>query len=78
MTDFLTYLASQIVDKPESVVVAQKPGEMGITNLELSVDPSDMGRIIGKSGRIIRAVRDLVRILAVKRNVKVNVLLQEQ
>lgn len=78
MNDFLKYLTSQIVDKPESVIVTENPGEMGITNLELSVDPSDMGRIIGKSGRIIRAVRDLVRILAVKRNVKVNVLLQEQ
>lgn len=77
MKDLLEYLVSQIVDKPEAVTVTENNLGQGITNLELTVDPADMGKVIGKSGRIIRALRDLVRILAIKRGVKVNVVLQE-
>lgn len=78
MKDFLTYLVSQIVDKPDAVAVEEKVGDQGITNLIVSVDPEDMGKVIGKSGRIIKALRDLVRVLAIKKNLRVNVLLQEE
>ncbi len=78
MKDFLTYLVSQIVDKPDAVAVEEKAGDQGITNLVVSVDPEDMGKVIGKSGRIIKALRDLVRVLAIKKNLRVNVLLQEE
>lgn len=77
MKELLEFLVKQIVDQPEAVVVSERVDNTGITNLDLSVDPADMGRIIGKSGRIIKAIRDLVRILAVKRNLRVNVVLQE-
>lgn len=77
MKGFLEYLVKSIVDKPDVVVVNQTLAETGITNLELTVDPTDMGKVIGKSGRIIKAVRDLVRILAVKQNQRVNVILSE-
>lgn len=72
MIDFLETLLKNIVDKPETVIVRQT-GE----TLEVTVDPADMGKVIGKEGRIIRAIRDLVRILAVKQNQHVNVVLQE-
>lgn len=78
MKEFLTYLVSQIVDQSEAVSVKEEIGEQGITNLVITVDQSDMGRIIGKSGRIIKALRDLVRVLAVKHNLRVNVLLREE
>lgn len=78
MKDFLEYLVKQIVDQPDSVIVDQSSDITGITNLRLSVAGEDMGKVIGKSGRIIKAVRDLVKILAVKRNQRVNVVLQEE
>lgn len=77
MTDFLIYLVTQIVDNPDSVVVTETLGE-GITNYAIKVNPSDMGKVIGKSGRIIKALRDLARILAIKRGLRINVLLQEE
>jgi hypothetical protein len=78
MQNFLKYLVKNIVDNPEKVAVEENSDQAGFVNLTIHVDPTDMGKIIGKSGRIIRAVRDLVRILAVKENKRVNVSLAEQ
>ena len=78
MKEFLEYLVTQIVDRPEAVVIDEKIDNLGIINLEITVAPEDMGKVIGKAGRIIKALRDLVRILAVKRNLRVNVVLQEE
>lgn len=78
MKEFLESLVKQIVDNPGAATVSEKIDDMGIINLEITVDQNDMGKIIGKSGRIIRALRDLVRVLAVKRNIRVNVILAEE
>ena len=72
MKDFLEYLVKSIVDIPDDVLVEEN-GE----NLSLRVNQSDMGKVIGKSGRIIKALRDLVKVLAVKKNLRVNVILSE-
>ncbi len=77
MKDFLTYLTRAIVDHPDKVAVDEQVSPEGYKVLNLTVDPSDMGKVIGKSGRIIKAVRDLVRILAIKENARVNVVLTE-
>lgn len=77
MKDFLDYLVRQIVDKPEAVVVEESRDPYGGLVLAMNVDPADMGKIIGKGGKIIKAVRDLVRLLAVKENQRVNVTLTE-
>lgn len=77
MKDFLEYLVKNIVDKPEEVSVSEDTDQSGIVNLSIHVDPSDMGKVIGKSGRIIKSLRDLVRVLAVKQNRRVNVALIE-
>jgi predicted RNA-binding protein YlqC (UPF0109 family) len=78
MKEFLEYLVKQITDKPEAVEVSEGSDAYGSLVLAIKVDPSDMGKIIGKSGRIIKAIRDLVRVLAVKNNVRVNVTIVEQ
>lgn len=78
MKDFVTYLLSQIVDKPEAIQVSQEQIGQGIENLQITVDSSDMGKVIGKQGRIIRAIRDLTKALAVKKNARVNVVLAEE
>lgn len=76
MKDFLAYVAKSIVDHPEAVTVQERE-ESGSLILELRVEATDMGKVIGKEGRIIKAVRDLVKILAVKENRRVNVVLAE-
>lgn len=78
MKDFLEYLIKNIVDKPDEVAVTEDIDQMGVVNLSIHVDPIDMGKVIGKSGKIIRALRDLVRVLAVKENRRVNVILTEE
>lgn len=65
MQEFVFKIVKQIVDHPEEVQVLEVQNELG-KNLNLKVFPSDMGKVIGKSGKIIKALRDLVRIKAIK------------
>lgn len=77
MKDTLIFLVSQIVDHPEEVTVEEKQdGETLV--LTIHVHPEDMGKVIGKSGRIIRALRDLIKVIATKRNQFVDVALFEE
>lgn len=56
----LEHIARSIVDDPDAVVVESGPGRSGL-KLSLHVNPADMGRIIGKRGRIAQALRTVVR-----------------
>lgn len=77
MKDLLTYLAKSIVSNPDAVSVEETRAPEGFVNLRLTVDPQDMGMVIGKGGRIIRALRQVIRVKAIKENKKVNVELTE-
>ncbi len=77
MKDLLEYLVKKIVKNSDEVVV-EEDSQNDFVNLRLTVAQEDMGQVIGKKGRIIRAIRDVVRILAVKQNKKVNVELLEK
>ena len=57
----LEYVAKAIVDDGDAVVVEVEEGRGRAVTLELHVAPSDMGRIIGRRGRVVHAVRSLVR-----------------
>ena len=59
----LEHVARSIVDEPDAVAVEVSEGRSG-AKLSLHVDPSDMGRIIGKRGRVAQAIRVLVRAAA--------------
>jgi predicted RNA-binding protein YlqC (UPF0109 family) len=65
MKDLLEYLAKALVDNPESVEVTSVEGEKSII-LQLRVDPDDVGKVIGKKGRIAQAMRTLVKASATK------------
>lgn len=65
MKELLIYLAKAIVDSPDSVQVSEVQGERS-TILELKVAPEDMGKVIGKQGRIAQALRTIVKAAAVK------------
>ena len=60
----IEYLGPWLLDHPEALEINEVEGERGETVLELSVDSEDMGKIIGKRGRIIRSIRSLARAAA--------------
>lgn len=70
MKQLLEHLAKALVDDPEQVEVRQVESERLII-LELRVAPDDMGKVIGKQGRIARAIRTVINAAAVKENKRV-------
>lgn len=77
MKQVLEYLLPQIVDHPDDISVEEKVEERGTIYI-IHANPEDVGKIIGKSGRIIRAIRDLVKVVATKHNAYVDVVLAEE
>lgn len=77
MKDTLSFFISNIVEHPEDIVIEERQ-EDDATIFIVHVHAEDMGRVIGKSGRIIRAVRDLMKVIAAKRNQFVDVELFEE
>jgi uncharacterized protein len=76
MKKALEYIVGQIVDNPDKVEINEQE-DQGIINFTITVDPSDMGKIIGKNGKVIRAIRNVIKISAIKQNKKINVALTE-
>jgi predicted RNA-binding protein YlqC (UPF0109 family) len=72
MKELLILVAKRLVDQPDSVEVIEEERD-GITVLRLKVAPDDMGKVIGKQGRIARAIRTLVKAAAINEEKKVNV-----
>ena len=67
MKGLLEVIAKSLVDNPDEVVVTEKETEKGLV-LELKVAPSDMGKVIGKQGRIAKAIRSVVKAAASREN----------
>ena len=72
MKELLEVIAKRLVEHPEQVVVAETNNERALI-LELKVAPEDMGKVIGKQGRIARAIRIIMRSGAAKSNQKIAV-----
>ncbi len=77
MKDLVEYIAKSIVSKPDAVIVEEKETEPGVVELTLTVDPEDMGLIIGKGGQMIKAIRRLLTVRAMAEQVRVNLALAE-
>ena len=74
MTELLIAIASGLVEQPEAVTATKdEPNEEGVTVYHLHVAESDMGRVIGKQGRIAKAIRTIMRAGAVRHSEKVMV-----
>ena len=72
MKELLIMIAKGLVEDPDAVeVVEDEPDEDGIIVFHLHVAPDDMGRVIGKQGRIAKAIRVVVRAAAVRQGEKV-------
>ena len=65
MVELVKYIATSLVDKPEAVDVREVETDEG-TVIELRVDPDDMGKVIGKQGRIAKAIRTVVKAATAK------------
>ena len=65
MKEFLEYVARSLVDKPDAVWV-EVEDDADETLLTLGVDQEDMGRVIGRDGRIANAIRSLLRVMAAR------------
>lgn len=72
MKELLESIAKSLVDFPDEVSVNEVNGERSLV-LELKVSKDDMGKVIGKQGRIAKAIRTVVKAAAVKENKKVTV-----
>ena len=72
MTKLVEAIAKSLVDRPENVVVTETSTRQG-TVIQLKVDPDDMGKVIGKHGRIAKALRVVVKAAATRDNKKVTV-----
>ena len=76
MKELVEYVVKSLVDHPDEVSVYEIQGHSGMV-LELSVAGSDMGRVIGKSGRVINAIRSLLQVAAAKQGERVSLELLE-
>ena len=74
--EFLEYIVKALVDNPKDVKVERKVDEMGVL-LSLTVNPADMGQIIGREGSTAKAIRNLVRIVGLKNHARVNLKIEE-
>ena len=72
MKELVEVIAKALVDVPEEVVVTEKETEKAIV-IELRVAKQDMGKVIGKQGRIAKAIRSVVKAASSKENIKVDV-----
>jgi len=74
--DLLNYIVTSLVTKPDSVLIDEAREETDIT-FTLTVDPEDMGLIIGKGGQTIRSIRKLLTVRAIAEQVRVNLQLND-
>ncbi len=72
MKELVEVIAKALVENPDEVVVTQKEEGKNVT-VELHVAPSDMGKVIGKQGRIAKAIRSVVKAASSKDNKRVDV-----
>ena len=71
MKELIEYIAKSLVDDPSSVKVTEVEGQAAVI-LELQVAPQDMGRVIGRGGRVANAMRTLLRVVAAKQGKRAN------
>jgi hypothetical protein len=70
MKEIIEYIAKSLVDDPAQVTVSEISGANSIV-IELHVAPADMGRVIGRGGRVANAMRTLIRVAAAKEGKRV-------
>jgi predicted RNA-binding protein YlqC (UPF0109 family) len=72
MQDVLMFVLKNLTTVPDEVKI-EEVDEAGTTNYVVTVNPADVGRIIGKEGKVIKAIRTIMRVIAIQRGVHVRV-----
>ncbi|NQT30215.1 MAG: KH domain-containing protein [Candidatus Saganbacteria bacterium] len=72
MKELVEYIVKALVDNPDQVVVNETSGE-SVTIFEIKAAPEDVGKVIGREGRIANSIRAIVKAAAAKQNKKVTV-----
>lgn len=70
MKELVEVIAKALVDSPDEVVVTERKEDDGTIIIELRVAKDDMGKVIGKKGRIAKSIRTVVKTAAMKQNLK--------
>ena len=76
MKETLEYIITSLVDAPDDVHVDENEDD-GTTNYIITVAKDDMGKIIGKEGKVIRSIRNIMKVKAMKENKRINISLAE-
>ena len=76
MKDILTNIVNAIVENKDKVEIKEEEIE-GVINFTITVAPEDMGKIIGKGGKVIRAIRSVMKIPAIKQDKRIYISLTE-
>jgi len=76
MKKALLYIISSIVSEVDKIEIEEKEQD-GIIDFMIKVPKVDMGKVIGKNGKVIRAIRNALKIKAIKQNKKINITLTE-
>ena len=77
MLDALKFIVTSIVDNPKKVEITESEQE-GVTNFIIKVAKEDMGKVIGKEGKVIRAIRNVMKIPAIKQDKRIQISLEEE
>ncbi|MFA4844700.1 MAG: KH domain-containing protein [Candidatus Margulisiibacteriota bacterium] len=72
MRELVEYIVKTLVDKPEAVSVNEAQGELA-TIIEIKTAPEDAGKVIGREGRIINSIRNIIKAAAAKQQKKISV-----
>ena len=76
MKDTLIYIIKAIVDNPDEVNV-EEAEETGVMHFTITVAKEDMGKIIGKEGKVIKSIRNIMKVKAMKENLRITISLTE-
>jgi predicted RNA-binding protein YlqC (UPF0109 family) len=76
MKDILLNIVTAIVDNADGIEIKEEEIE-GVTTFTITVAPEDMGKIIGKGGKVIRAIRNVMKIPAIKQDKRIYITLAE-
>ncbi len=73
MQEILEFIIKNITTNPDDVQITTEIDAEGSTNYLITVNPEDVGRIIGKEGKVIKAIRTIIRVIAIQKGVHVRV-----
>ena len=78
MKDILSFIVSSIVEDPAKVEITEDASDPTTEHLIISVGKEDMGKVIGKGGKVIRAIRSVMKIPAIKQNKRIYITLNNE